>query len=248
MKSVRIWIALSILVGVIAVGPAFPQAPNVKRGDVKSLDGPHGLKVRVRVMVPQKQETDLLFLCFFKHKEKGDIVLDVIQQFDDQLGGLIASLRNRGEFSGEELETILINPPAGSIDAKKLMLIGLGEESKLSLKTMRRIGVVAMREAARLGVKRAAFGAAIRDQGNEKLSVGDVGKEVVEGAVLAFDTEKRLHKENLGGGIALEEWIYLAGPKYFLDVVPGVRQGLASAMTAAKARSGEPYSKSKQME
>jgi hypothetical protein len=236
---------LPALIGAIASSPATAKDPPAKRGDAKSFEGPHGLKVMVRVMVPQDQETDLLFLCFFKHQKKGDTVLATIQKFDDQLGGLIASLRNRGEFSGEELETILINPPAGSIKARKLMLIGLGEEDKLSLKTMRRIGAVALREAARLGVKRAAFGAAIRDQGNDKLAVGDVGKQVIEGAMLAFDTEKRLHKEGLGGGLGLEEWIYLAGPEYFNEVFPSVGEGLAAASALAKSRSDRPYAKSK---
>ena len=195
-------------------------APLAKRGDEKSFEGPHGLKVKVLVQVPQDQEVDLLFLCFFKHKEKGDTVLSTIEKFDERLGGLIASLRNRGEFAGEELETILINPPPGSIKARRLMLIGLGEEDRLSLQTMRRIGTVALREAARLGVKTAAFGAAIRDQGNTKIPTGDVGREVMQGALLAYDTEKRLQKEGLGAGLALEEWILLAGPQYFHEVAP----------------------------
>ncbi len=242
LKVLVTWIALS---AVSALPIAIAQGQRAKLGDAKAFEGPHGLKVTVRVMVPQDQETDLLFLCFFKHKAKGDTVTSTIQKFDDRLGGLIGSLRNRNEFSGDELETILINPPAGSIKAKKLMLIGLGEEDKLSLQTMRRIGGVALREAARLGAKSVAFGAALRDQGNAKYGVGDVGGEVLHGALLAFDTEKRLQKEGRGVGLALEEWIYLAGPEYFHEVVPSASEGLAAAITAAKARPSEPYSKTK---
>ncbi len=229
----------------VAPGPAADETPRAKLGDLKTFAGPNGLKVMVRVMLPQEQETELLFLCFFKHKPQGDTVLSTIQKFDDRMGGLIASLRNRGEFAGEELETMLINPPAGSLKAKRLMLIGLGEEDKLSLKTMYKIGGVALREAARLGVKSAAFGAAIRDQGNSKYGTGDVGKEVVEGALLAFDTEKRMQKEGIGAGVALEEWIYLAGPEYFHDVHPKVSEAVTEAAAILKTRSHEPYSKSK---
>ena len=108
---------------------------------------------------------------------------------------------------------------------------------------MRRIGTVALREAARLGVKNAAFGAAIRDQGNTKIPTGDVGREVMQGALLAFDTEKRLQKEGLGAGLALEEWILLAGPQYFHEVAPEAAQSVAAAIATANARSNEPYSK-----
>jgi hypothetical protein len=243
----RVVVSIALLIVpvalVVSASPVTAQVPLAKLGDEKSFEGPHGLKVKVRVMVPQEQEADLLFLCFFKHKESGDTVLSTIQKFDNQLGGLIASLRNRGEFTGDELETILINPPAGTIKAKRLMLIGLGDEDQLSSDTMRRVGRVALREAARLGAKRTAFGAALRDQGNSHLPVGDVGRVVMQGALLAFDTEKRLQKEGLGAGIALEEWILLAGPQYFNAVVPVAGEGVAAAVAEAKARSSAPYSK-----
>jgi hypothetical protein len=243
----RVGVSIALLIMPLALAStgnsAADQASSAKLGDEKSFEGPHGLPVKVRVMVPQDQETDLLFLCFFKHKGKGDTVLATIQKFDDRLGGLIASLRNRGEFNGDELETILINPPRGSIKAKKLMLIGLGEEEKLSLETMRKIGGVALREAARLGAKSAAFGAALRDQANDKYPVGEVGREVIQGAMLAFDTEKRLQKEGLGVGLSLEQWVLLAGPQYFHEVVPEAAEAVAAAVAGAKARSSEPYSK-----
>jgi hypothetical protein len=123
------------------------------------------------------------------------------------------------------------------------VLIGLGPEERLSLETMHRAGVVALREAARLGAKRAAFGAALRDQGNETLPVGDVGRAVMQGAMLAYDTEWRLEKQGLRSGLALEEWVLLAGPQYFLEVVPEAGKGVKAAVAAAKARPEAPYSK-----
>jgi hypothetical protein len=243
----RVGMALALWTVPLAVaadgGAAVAQATLAKLGDEAPFEGPHGLRVKVRVMVPQDQEADLLFLCFFKHKEKGDTVLATIHKFDERLGGVIAALRDRGEFAGNELETLLISPPPGSIKAKKLMLIGLGEEERLSPETMYRIGTVAMREAARLGARTTAFGAAIRDQGNERYPVGDVGRQVIQGALLAFDTEKRLEKEGIGGGLHLEEWILLAGPQYFHEVVPAAREAVAASVGAVKARSAEPYSR-----
>jgi hypothetical protein len=57
-------------------------------------------------------------------------------ELDKHLGGVIASLRERGEFVGDQLETILITPPKDSIKAKALLLVGLGDEDALSVKLM----------------------------------------------------------------------------------------------------------------
>jgi hypothetical protein len=232
-----VWVAL---VG-LSIGCA-QQSEKANLGESKSFEGPHGLKITVRVMVPQEQECDLLYLCFFKHKEK-DTVVETIQKFDDKLGGLIASLRNRGEFKGDALETILINPPAGSLKANKFMIIGWGDEAKLSHETMQGVGAVALREAARLRAKRIAFGAALRDQKNDKFDTGDVAEHVLQSALLAYDTEKRLEKEGLGAGLALEEFVYLAGPDFYHKVVPLAQKGVEAANAAIKLRPTEPLSK-----
>jgi hypothetical protein len=230
------------LAGLTATGwSAEPAKPGTER----SVDGPEGLAIKVRVVLPQKQESDLQILCFFKHKKEGDKVLYAIKDFDDLLGGLMTSLRNRGEFVGEALETIVITPPPGKISGKKLMLVGLGEEEKLSLELMQQIGTIAIREAARMGARRVAFGAAIRDQGNEKLPVGDVAGRVLTGVILAHDTEKRLQKEGYGFKELPVEWIQEAGPDYFADTVVGVDDYVKKAKAELKKRSSEPLSKSK---
>jgi len=216
------------------------QEKFAKPGSSKSYDAPNDLKVTVRVSMPQDQEADVLFMCVFQ-QSKLTLAIDV---FDKQLGHLVTNLRGRGEFGGDELETILIgNPPKNSMKAKQLMLIGLGEKDKQSLKLMRRIGTVALRESVRLGAKRVAFAAALIDQESPKLKTHDVGHEVIQGAILAFDTEKRLHKEGLTWAPILQEWIYLAGPEFFPEVSPRAGEAVAAAAAVVKSRSSDPYSK-----
>src|SRR6516165_10955394 len=118
-------------------------------------------------------------------------------ELDKRLGGVIGSLRERGEFVGDQLETLLITPPKGSIQAKALLLVGLGDEEALSLTLMEAVGRVALRQAATLGVSRVGFAPLIRDQGNTKIGTGDVEMAVVRGMLLAYDTQKRLQKEGL---------------------------------------------------
>src|SRR5437667_204820 len=152
---------------------------------------------------PYDADTPLQVVCYFKHKKAGDKTLGAAVELDRRLKGVIASLRDRGEFAGDELETLLLTPPRGTIEPKMLLLIGLGEESSLSLGRMGRVGKVAVREASRLGVKRVAFAPLIRDQGNTRFDTGEVERAVTKGMLLAYDTELRLQKENLGRAFAL---------------------------------------------
>ena len=113
------------------------------------------------------------------------------------------------------------------------------------LERLERVGKIALREAVKLGVKRAAFAPLLRDQGNAKLGTGDVEQAVTRGLLLAYDTEKRLQKEGLAKAFTLEEWVVEAGPDYFDDTVTGVKKGIEEAKDAAAKRPSEPYASGK---
>jgi hypothetical protein len=240
MKSMRIFACacLAMSLGLAASG----QQPAARSKLLeKSWPVADGLTVTVRSTKPQDLEVDLQIMGYFRHKASGDTVLSVIVDFDKMMGGPIKALRDRGEFMGEEQETILLTPPAGVMKPKKVLLVGYGDESKFSLDVIRRIGTTAVREAIRLGAKKAAFAPAIRDQGNSKFSTGDVERENVQGIILAYDTEKRLQKQGLAAPPALEQFYLEAGPEYFEQTVAGVEKGIAAAKAALEKRDKSPY-------
>jgi hypothetical protein len=156
MKLNRFLPIAVVLVLVVLAASARPQDEK-KVVKEKSLDAPNGLIIKVRMEGPYDADTPLQIVCYFKHKKSGDKTLGAAVELDKKLGGVIASLRNRGEFVGDGLETLLLAPPKGTIKPKLLLLVGLGDEESLSLERMERVGKVALREAAKLGVKRAAF-------------------------------------------------------------------------------------------
>jgi Cytosol aminopeptidase family, N-terminal domain len=141
---------------------------------------------------PYAQQTDLQIIGVFKHKLAGDTYISAMKDFDDKLSGLLSSLRNRGEFVGELGETVLFKPPTGSIVPARVLVIGLGPESDLSLDTLRWSAGWRWREAVRLKAKHVSFPPTIRDQGNNAIDVGQGDRAVVENMILAYDTEKRL--------------------------------------------------------
>jgi hypothetical protein len=212
----------------------------------QALDAPNKVKLRVRMEGPYTADVPLQVVCYFKYTPAGvKRMRGAPVELDKHLGGVIGSLRERGDFGGNPLETILITPPQGSIKAKALLLVGLGDEDGLSLKLMEAVGRVSLREAVRLGVSRVAFAPLIRDQGNTKLGTGDVETAVVRGMLLAYDTEQRLQKEGLGKPFMLEEWWVEAGPAYFDETVAGVKKASAEATDLIKARGSKPYASGK---
>jgi hypothetical protein len=233
----------SLVAVVILTGLAWADETSDKVKE-KALDAPNNVKVKVRMEGPYTADVPLQVVCYFRYTpERAKRMSGAPVELDRHLGSVIASLRVRGEFGGDRLETLLITPPRGSIKAKALLLVGLGEEDALSLKLMEAVGRVSLREAARLGARRVAFAPLIRDQGNTKLGTGEVGRAVVRGMLLAYDTEKRLQKEGLSKDFTLEQWNVEAGPKYFDETVEGVQKAIAQARKATKDRSTEPYSK-----
>jgi hypothetical protein len=235
---------LALFAGLLVSG----LRPEAAAQDVKEqpLQAPGGLTIKVRIEGPYTADTPLQVVCYFKYSPEGAKRMSGAPvELDKRLGGVISSLRERGEFVGDQLETILITPPKDSINAKALLLVGLGDENAVSLELMEAVGRVSLREAARLGATRAAFAPLIRDQGNSRFSAGDVETAIVRGMLLAYDTEARLQREGLSKDFTLVQWNVEAGPLYFDETVAGVRKGIEEAGKAISDRSALPLSKGK---
>jgi hypothetical protein len=228
-----------LLLAISGFASVRAEAQEVKE---KAFDAPNNVKIKVRMEGPYTADVPLQIVCYFKYTPEGARrMTGAPVELDKKLGGVIASLRERGEFVGDELETLCITPPMGAIKAKALLLVGLGKEESLSLKVMERVGRVSLREAAKAGVKRVAFAPLIRDQGNSKLPTGEVETAVIQAMLLAYDTEKRLQKEGLAKPYALDEWIVEAGLDFFDETAASAEKAIKQATSALKMRGTEPY-------
>src|SRR5207248_10269508 len=94
---------------------------------------PLGIQLSIKMVGPYMEAADLQIICLFKHKPTGDTYQGAAKDTDVHLGGILSSLRNRGEFVGEMGERFLFTPPKGSIPAKRFMVLGLGEVMDLSV-------------------------------------------------------------------------------------------------------------------
>src|SRR3954449_6914777 len=129
--------ALVLFASLTSSGPRPEAAAQEVRE--QTLLAPHGVTIKVRTEGPYTADTPLQVVCYFKYSPEGAKRMSGAPvELDRHLGGAIASLRERGEFVGDDLETFLIIPPEGSIKAKALLLIGLGDEATLSPEKMER--------------------------------------------------------------------------------------------------------------
>jgi hypothetical protein len=84
--------------------------------------------------------------------------LAAVVDFDRKLGGIVKSWRDSDQFEGYPLETLYFESPKDSIKAKGVLMIDVGDEERLSLNTMRNVGVVAIRNAVPLNASSVSFG------------------------------------------------------------------------------------------
>lgn len=108
----------------------------------------------------------------------------------------------------------MITPPAGSMSAKKLLLIGLGDRNNFTPELMTSVAEVATREALRLGVTNFAFASDLKDAGIDSPTAMVAGN-VVKGIVNANRSEIYLKEHHLSKTKKLKKVYLLAGPSFF---------------------------------
>jgi len=238
--KIPVYLLGALLLCILASSAAF--GANAAPKETAVGDKPLGIAFSIKMTGPYAQDCDLQIICAFKHKAAGDKYLGAMKDFDAKVGGLLSALRNRGEFVGEAGESILFVPPSGSIPAKQLLVIGLGDEKALSLDTLRLDGRIAAREAVQLRASRVAWAPVIRDEGNNTIGVGEGDAAFVQSVLSAYDTERRLQAQGLAPRFAIHQWVVEAGPTYFDDALSKVGIGIAAELLDLKQREIGAYS------
>jgi leucyl aminopeptidase len=118
---------------------------------------------------------------------------------DRALGGRLSAVLQSGDFKAKTGESLLLYPN-GDVAAKRLLLVGLGEEAALDADAFRRAGGTAVSEAA----SREAKSVGIAVPRSRRLKVPVIARALAEGAVLAsyrFDSYRSKNGKK-GGTIA----------------------------------------------
>lgn len=194
-----------------------------------------GIAIEGMVQGPSTEIAPLQIACVFEYTE-GDIfnsppalpaAVNGMVHLDKSLNGIITELRKSGKFAGHSLETLLITPPPGTIGAKKLLLIGLGDRNKFTPELMQQVASVGMEEALRLGVTKYAFATDLKDAGIDSPTAAVAGYGVT-GAINAYRTQAYLKSKKMSAFKPIEKITLLAGPSFFTTAGEGITEAIAA--------------------
>jgi hypothetical protein len=186
-------------------------------------------QVDVLARSPAETDTDLQVICLFRSSPVNTLH-GSLAEINTRLKGLLDRIRKPDLFRGELGETLLIAPPKGTLGARKLLIIGLGDSQTFSPLRMQLVGEVLYSEAARLGVAHPFFAPTVLDGGVAGFGTGQVAEQVVSGFLQAARTDKIAN-----GSESVTALTYLAGAEHANET----REGIAKAM-APKAPAQTP--------
>lgn len=227
-------LAISVAGRVLAGPPPAPAPAGGFLAQAKpaEIQIPHGpLPIRILVQSPADTVTDLQVICLFLSSPTNTLHGSLIE-INEKLKGLLNQIRQPDLFRGEPGETLLITPPAGSLNARKLLIIGLGDVQTFTPQRMELAGSIVYREASRLGVSHPFFAPTILDGGVTKFGTGQVSEQLVSGFLRAAHTDRVLRNAGASQGQAIQALTILAGPAHAVET----RQGIEKAIAVDAAR------------
>jgi hypothetical protein len=196
--------------------------------EIKISNGP--IPIRVLVQSPADSATDLQIICLFASTTENTLHGSLIEM-NDKLSGLLDRIRHPNLFRGELGETLLIAPSAGTISAKRLLIIGLGDSETFTAERMDQVGSIVYRESNRLGVADPYFAPTILDGGVTKFATGEISEQFMRGFLRAANTERILKDANDSTAGTMQDFTFLAGQAHASDTKQGIERAIAAVTT-----------------
>jgi leucyl aminopeptidase len=133
------------------------------------------VELKTRKVDFNKCKTDLLAVGFFSDVKRLD---KINSELNRKLDGAIEQVIRLGDFKGKE-GTIAVIYGNDSIGAKRVLLVGLGEEKKATLDTLRKAAANAARKAVEMKVKTVSL--ALHRAFEGRFNLPTMGQAMAEG-------------------------------------------------------------------
>ena len=148
---------------------------------------------------------------------------------DQALDGAIAGIIEAGDFQGKEGETAVLYTH-GAIPAKRVIIVGLGEQSKFNLEVVRRASAAVARKAQSLRLS--CYHSIVHGGGAGGSEVGEAAQAVAEGTLLGSYTFTE-HKTDLSDVEPRLDAVTLV--QFDVDAVPAVEKGSLAGQVVAES-------------
>jgi hypothetical protein len=227
----RAWVATRLATAacwLFLFGVPIPSAKAQRPGQAP-------LSAEVLVKSPADTDTELQVICLFR-SDPSNTLHGSLVEMNQKLQGLLDHIRTSSPakgapFGGELGETLLIAPQAGSLSARRLLVVGLGDTRTFTPARMDLVGEIVFGEANRLGVKHPFFAPTILDGGVSAFGTGEVAEQFMRGFLRARDLESELKARGVSVGDGVERLSFLAGAAHATDT----QAGIAKAINEGKA-------------
>ena len=162
---------------------------------------------------------------------------------DKALGGAVAKLIGRGEFTGKKGETAVVEG-MGKIGAGRVLVVGLGKKEKFGLDGVRAAAAATVKRAKSMKAEKLA--AILHGAGAGGLDAADAAMALAEGALIGdykFDKYKTKGKDGNNEGKGIREITVVEREKSRLPVInKGLKLGeiLAASTNIARDMVNEP--------
>lgn len=184
------------------------------------------ITTQVLLQSPAGTDTELQIICLFESTPENTLH-GSLAEVNEKLQGVLDQIRNPALFRGELGETLLIAPSTGSLPAKNLLIVGLGDSQTFTPQRMELVGSIAYRESSLLGVVHPYFAPTILDGGVARYGTGEISEKFMTGFLRAARTEKILQGVGASRGKLVQDLTYLAGPAHATDIKQGIQRALA---------------------
>jgi Cytosol aminopeptidase family, N-terminal domain len=186
------------------------------------------IPMHILVQSPSDTVTDLQAICLFR-SAPANMLHGSLTEINEKLKGLLDRIRKPELFRGDLGETLLIAPPKGSLGAKKLLIIGLGDSQTFSPPMMQLVGQILYREASNLAVAHPFFAPTILDGGVGKFKTGEIALQAIGGFLRAAAADKVLRDANASASPRVTALTYLAGPANVNNTREGIEKPISDA-------------------
>ena len=128
----------------------------------------------------QSTTADTIFVSIFQDSQE---LSDIAAEIDQALEGAIGDVMESGDFTGK-LGDVIALYPRGAIEAKRVIVVGLGEIATFNLEAIREASAVAIKQAEKLGA--AVIATAIQNTDAGGIHFIDAAQALVEGSLMAL--------------------------------------------------------------
>lgn len=154
-------------------------------------------------------EVELSCACIFEHEMNNLSFSGGLAHLDDALNGRLNVIRKNKWFSAKLNDVLLINQTPSTIQASKVLLVGMGAPEEFTLERIETAIKTVVKTAHQLELKSVAFAPSILDTGlNPPAGLNEVMLQVLKEEL---DRHHQLYLQKLVKKSEIERWVFDAG-------------------------------------